>query len=394
MAQDVLLAELERIRPVLEEHVEQAEAERRLPDAVYDAMIDARLYRFQTPRAFGGLELHPVEAFRLIEAVARIDSAAAWNLNQSPAGGLIAAWLPKQGGEEIYDRGPDTLFAGGFFPPGPSVRVDGGWRVTARCGFASGCQRAHWFAVPVLEVSEDESRFDPDRENPPTIIAFVPRDEVDLLDTWHTSGMRGTFSADICVDDVFVPNHRVAFLDSKVRPSRAPAFSGPLYALWPWVGVLGQAVVALGIARAAIDTLVDLATRKTPSYSRIQLRDRERAQYNVAKATALIDASRAFLHETISDAYQQAELDGRYCSEESRMRCQLAACFATEACAQAVDLVHEVAGTTAIRIGHGIERNHRDTTVLARHAYMSTSRYEDVGKMIFGLPPDFFALLL
>ena len=76
------------------------------------------------------------------------------------------------------------------------------------------------------------------------------------------------------------------------------------------------------------------------------------------------------------------------------MRCQLAACFATEACAQAVDLVHEVAGTTAIRIGHGIERNHRDATVLRRHAYMSTWQYEDVGKMIFGLPPDFFALLL
>ena len=121
---------------------------------------------------------------------------------------------------------------------------------------------------------------------------------------------------------------------------------------------------------------------------------RERAQHNVAKATALTDASRAFVHETISDAYHQAELDGRYCSHESRMRCQLAACFATEACAQAVDLVHEVAGTTAFRIGHGIERNHRDATVLRRHAYMSTWQYEDVGKMIFGLPPDFFALLL
>ncbi len=108
----------------------------------------------------------------------------------------------------------------------------------------------------------------------------------------------------------------------------------------------------------------------------------------------LIDASRAFLHEAISDAYHQAEIDGRYCSGESRMRCQLAACFATEACAQAVDLVHEVAGSTAFRIGHAIERNHRDTTVLKRHAYMSTSRYEDVGKMIFGLPPDFWALLL
>ena len=92
-----LLKEVERIRPILEDHSAVAEAERCLPDAVYDAMIDAGLFRMLGPKAFGGLELHPVEHYRVIEAIARIDSAAAFNLNQSAAVGGFAPWMPKEG---------------------------------------------------------------------------------------------------------------------------------------------------------------------------------------------------------------------------------------------------------------------------------------------------------
>ena len=391
MAADALQQEVERIRPILEECGEQAEAERALPDAAYDAMLGAGLFRPLAPKAFGGRELHPVEHLRVVEAVARIDSAAGWNLNQSCAAASWAAWLPKEGGEEVYTRGGDTIFAGGLFPPGPSVRVEGGWQVTARTAFASGCHRAHWFTVPILEVDDESSRFDPRLEDPPSILAFVPRDEVDIIDTWHTVGLRGTFSADVSVDDVFVPDHRIAFLEEE-QP-RAPAFAAPLYGTMPWPGVLGEASVSVGVAGAAIEKLIDLAARKTPNYSRIPLHDREMAQHHVAKARALLDASRVSLETAVSAAYADAERDGRY-SEATKMRCQLAACFTAEACAQAVDLVHEIAGSSSIRIGRGIERHHRDIHVLARHASKSTSRYEDVGKMLFGLPPDFFILRL
>ncbi|MCI0636426.1 MAG: acyl-CoA dehydrogenase family protein, partial [Actinobacteria bacterium] len=266
MTTRTLLDEVERIRPVLEECSPRGEIERALPDPAYDAMLDAGLFRMLAPKAFGGLELHPVEVCRIVEAVARIDSAAAWNLNQSVGDAMVAAWLPKQGGEELFALGPDPIFAGGFFPPGPCVRVEGGFRVTARTSFASGCHRAQWLLVPIVEVADDRSRFDPRTEDPPPLVAFVPRDEVDLLDTWHTSGMRGTFSADVSVDDVFVPDRRVALIEPERE--RAPGFSGPLYALWPWPVILGETAVSIGIAAAAVDELVDLATRKNPSYSR------------------------------------------------------------------------------------------------------------------------------
>jgi alkylation response protein AidB-like acyl-CoA dehydrogenase len=240
-----------------------------------------------------------------------------------------------------------------------------------------------------VEVDDESSKFDPTCEDPPSIAAFIPRDEVDIIDTWHTVGMRATCSADVSVDDVFVPEHRVAYLDVPQVP--APAFSGPLYPTTPWPGIHGETIVSLGIAGAAIDKLVDLAARKTPGYSRIALRDREMAQHHAGKARGLLEASRDSLHAAISEAYRDAERDRRL-SDATKMRCQLAACFAAEACAQAVDLVCEAAGTTAIRIEHGIERHHRDVHVLALHASKSYARYEDVGKMLFGLPPSYFVL--
>ena len=138
MAADALLSQVEGIRSILVAFRPQAEVARALPDAAYDAMIDAGLFRAVAPRAFGGLELHPVEVYRVVEAVARIDSAAGWNLNQSAGASGVVPWLPPEGGEEVYARGADTIFAGGFFPPGQAVRVDGGWRVTARTPFSAG----------------------------------------------------------------------------------------------------------------------------------------------------------------------------------------------------------------------------------------------------------------
>jgi alkylation response protein AidB-like acyl-CoA dehydrogenase len=388
---EALLDAVERLRPILERCGAQAEAERALPHEAYDALLDAGLFRMLAPKAFGGLELHPIEAIRVIEAVARIDSAAGWCLNISQSVATFTCWLPKEGGEELFERGPDTLFAGGFFPPALAVATKGGWRITARTAFNSGCHRAHWFAVPIVEVDDESSKFDPHTEDPPPRVAFVPRDEVEIVDTWHTSGMRGTFSADIQVDDAFVPVRRVAHLRRWIE--RAPAFAGPLYGTCPWLSAHGEAAVSLGIASAAIEKLVDLALRKTPAYGRAPLHAREMAQHHAARASTLLDASRVFLHDTIARAYADAQSDGWF-SDESRLRCQLAACFAAESCAEAVDLVCHAAGTSAHRIEHGLERHHRDVHFLAQHAFKSSARYEDVGKMLFGIPPSYFVLEL
>ena len=202
-------------------------------------------------------------------------------------------------------------------------------------------------------------------------------------------GMRGTFSGDLSVDDVFVPDSRVGCLSEPQLGN--PVLSDPLYRVIPWVAIHGETTVSLGIAGAAIERLVDLATRKSPAYSLTALRDRDMAQHHAGKARALLDASREYLYGSITDAYDEAAELGKM-SEEAQMRCQLAAAYASDACAQAVDLVHEAAGSSGFRIGHGLERHFRDIHTLTQHASKSYARFEDVGKMMFGLEPDFFAL--
>src|SRR3954452_19889953 len=111
-----LLQAVEDIRPIIEEHAESAEADRRLPAVVHDAMHQAGLFAMLAPRAHGGLELHPVEAMQIWEAVARIDSAAAWNLVMNQAISAYAAWLPAEGARELFRDGPPTT-AGALTPP-------------------------------------------------------------------------------------------------------------------------------------------------------------------------------------------------------------------------------------------------------------------------------------
>lgn len=244
--------------------------------------------------------------------------------------------------------------------------------------------------MPIVEMDGDEPKLDPDTGEPAPMIAYFPKDEVEIVDTWHTVGMRGTGSADVVVTDGFVPDRRTAPLGVPKNP--APAFANPMYQTMPWPGVHGETTVSLGVAAAAIDKLDALAATKVPNFGVTALRDREIAQHHAAKAQALLDSCRLYLHQSITDGVTEAGQGG--ITEATKHRMQLAACWAAEACAQAVDLVHEAAGTTAIRLEGGIERHFRDVHVLTQHASKSVIRYQDVGKQMFGLPTDWFILNL
>ena len=254
-----LLTAVERIRPVLEENAPRAEAGRRTPDESYQAMLDAGLFGMLAPEAFGGLELGLAEAMTVWEAVTRIDSAAAWNLVMNQALADFAAWLPEEGTRELFANGPTTL-AGALSPPGAARRVEGGWRVSSCVPNASGCENATWLGVPAFEMDGDELKLDLATGQPIQLGVIFPREEATILDTWHTLGMRGTGSADIEINDLFVPGHRVARVGPLSDPS--PGFGGPLFRLWPWQAIFGESIVSVGIAAQAVDDLIELAATR------------------------------------------------------------------------------------------------------------------------------------
>jgi indole-3-acetate monooxygenase len=369
-----LLGAIERIGPLIAEHAAAAEADRQLSGAAYQAMYDVGLFGMVAPKAYGGLELHPTACLRVWEAMARIDAAAAWNLVMNQAIAAYSAWLPPKGVAELFANGIPTI-AGALHPPAKAIRVDGGWRITGQVPFASGCHHTQWLVMPAQEEGTDDA-----------FGVFMPRQSVTILDTWHTLGMRGTGSADIAVTDLFVPEHHSV----PVSPLRdpPPGFEGPLYRMWPWSGIIGEGMVSVGVAAAAVDAAVHLCKTKTPAYQGTALRDQQLTQFLMGKARARVEASRDTINRAAVFAYEDVERSGTLLSPEAKIRLQLAVSFAAEACAEAVRFVNDVVGTSSIRLGQPFERHFRDAHTLLQHSDKSSPRYVSAGRLMFGLEND------
>jgi indole-3-acetate monooxygenase len=380
-----LLQAVQEIRSIIEEHAESAEANRQLSAVVYDAMYRAGLFAMLAPKAHGGLELHPVEAMQVWEAIARIDSAAAWNLVMNQAISAYAAWLPDEGVRELFRTGPPTT-AGALNPPAAATRVDGGWRITGQVPFASGCHQAQWLAMPAAEMDGDRPKVDSATGKPKIFGVFFQRAEAEILDTWHTVGMRGTGSTDFAVRDLFVPDRMTAPVGPLSQP--APGFEGPLFRMWPWTAILGETTVSIGVAAEAVDQGVQLCKTKTAAYNAISLREQQLVQYQMGKAKARVEASRDTLYRAASAAYDEVAQTGDGLSSGAKIRLQLAVCFAAETCAEAVRFVNDAVGASSIRLEKPFQRYFRDTHVLLQHSSKSSARYASAGRLMLGLEND------
>ena len=280
-------------------------------------------------------------------------------MNQAIAG--FAAWLPDEGAEEMFRDGPPTT-AGALFPPGAATRADGGWHVSGQVPFTSGCHSAQWLAMPAMEMEGGEPKLDPTTGEPTVFGVFFERGKAEILDTWHTLGMRGTGSSDISVRDLFVPDHLTALVGPLGRPARG--FEGPLSRMWPWTAILGETTVSIGIAARAVAQAIELCKTKTAAYNTIPLREQPLAQHQMGKASARVEASRDTVHRAATIAYDEVLRTGEGMSSDAKIRLQLAVCFAAEACAEAVRFVSDTVGTSSIRLQQPFERHFRDIHVM------------------------------
>ena len=343
----------------------------------------AGCYHLFRPRSRGGLELDPVSAFRVIEELSRIDSAAGWNVAQANNLEPFGAWFSDETTADVFGSA-QTVLTGGFFPPRRALPVEGGYRLSGRCTFNSNCSAATWIVGLALVYDDGAQRLD-EHGQPVTLVTLFPRDEAEIIDNWDTLGMRGTGSHDVNVDALFVPAQRAVPFKPLEQPS--PAYSGPWHRLTAWPSVAGSAVPALGIAQAAIDGFAELATKKTPAYTTTMLKDRPIVQLRFATAVAKVESARAYLHGAFDAAWQGA-LDGRSLDLAGKARLLLASSHVPIAAAEAVDLIHSLAGTTGIRNEHAFQRHFRDVHVITQHAFVSESRMEAVGQVRFGLDPN------
>jgi alkylation response protein AidB-like acyl-CoA dehydrogenase len=380
---DEVLGRVAELEPMIRSASAKAEIERRFSAHVSDALRDAGFYHLFRPRSRGGLELDPVSAFRVIEELSRIDSAVGWNVFIANAGEPFGAWFSDETTAEVFGS-PMSVTAGSVFPPRRAVPVSGGYRLSGRCPFNSNCHAATWFGGMAYVYDDGVQRLD-ENGAPVTLLTLFPREQAEIIDNWDTLGMRGTGSHDVNVDDLFVPAERAVPLKPLEQPS--PAYSGPWHRLTIWPSVGCNAIPALGIAQAAIDEFAELAMNKTPSFTTTMLKDRPIVQLRFARAVAKVESARAYLHDAFDAAWQGA-LDGRSLDLAGKARLLLASSHAPMAAAEAVDLIHSLAGTAGIRNDQAFQRHFRDVHVITQHAFVSESRMEAVGQVRFGLEPN------
>jgi alkylation response protein AidB-like acyl-CoA dehydrogenase len=222
---------------------------------------------------------------------------------------------------------------------------------------------------------------------PTLIVAMMPAKDVEVLDTWHGLGLRGTDSTDVSVKDLFVPRAFTCHLLPSFEPNKH--FRSPLYRM-PMLAPIVLATIppiAIAIAQNAIDEVRALSAKRTPMASAVALRDRGVAQARLGRAEAMLRSARAFMYETMADAWTKTKAGESFTSEE-RARILLAAAHAGQTGAEVTDMMFTSGGSSAVYVRHPLERLFRDAQVIRQHGFVAASRYETVGQVMLGLEPD------
>jgi indole-3-acetate monooxygenase len=371
------LAAVPALAPLITAQAEASERDRRLPTPVSDALVEAGVFRLFVPRSLGGLEADPLTACRVVEALAALDGAVGWCAMIGLGFGQFAGLLPAAAALEVFSS-PRTIVAGTFRPTGVARVVAGGYRVTGRWPFASGITHCTWVIGGCRLLDGEQPRLTA-RGTPVLRELFFRPDEVEVLDTWHVTGLRGTGSHDFTVTDVFVPQARGCWF------ADPPQEGGPLYRL-PIIATFAALIgcVSLGIARHALDAFKDLAGVKTPTWSQTTLRAKATAQSQVGEAEGLLRAGRAFLYETVSAAWETVQR-GASLSWEQRGLLWLAATQAAAQAGQAVELLYKGGGASSIYATLPLDRCLRDIRTAAQHLCVTPTNYELAGQYFMGL---------
>jgi alkylation response protein AidB-like acyl-CoA dehydrogenase len=374
------LAVARSLAPTIRKFADETERTRQCPPALVEILHESRLFDMILPRRYGGLEDMIPTMVRVLEELAIADASTAWVVGIANGTSIIAATLPEDTARALFQ--PRAVAGGAQAPYGRAVEVDGGYRVSGRWPFASGCTHCTMLIGGSLVMDGDKPRMA--GAMPDYRMAVFPIEDVEIIDTWHVSGLRGTGSRDMAVHDVFVPHERMMALGRE-----GLVVDGPNYR-YPPLGFLALTIapIPLGIARRAIDELIALAEGKTPMGIGSKLRDRVLTQHEVARAEAILRSARAWLYEVMDDIWEKV-LRADEITPNDRAMVRMACAHAALECQRAVDIAYTLGGGSAIYEGSILQRCMRDVHATTQHVMLAPSNYEPAGKALLGLdlPP-------
>ena len=252
-------------------------------------MRDAGAFRVAVPRALGGPEMTPREQTEVIEVLSRYEASVGWCAMIGSDAPYYGSFLAPEAAAELWPS-IDAITAGQVPPNGRARPVEGGYLVSGRWAFGSGCTHADVIVGGCLVMDGETPSFVDGR--PDFLVACTPASSWTVLDTWHTTGLAGSGSNDYTVTDLFVPERHVfRFTDPVQRPE-------PLYG-WPGMFFVNMPGVALGLARRAIDEAIAIISEKVLVPEMVLLRDTSRARLAIARAEAELGAARAYVYDSL-----------------------------------------------------------------------------------------------
>ncbi len=367
------------LAPMIAAAGDAIEAERRLTPAVVDALHAAGLYRLLLPRDLGGAELDFAGFSLVIEALAEADGSTAWCVCQGNGCAQSAGFLAPKVAQEVFGDRRAVLAWG----PGTAevAAVPGGFRISGRWSFASGCRQASWLGCYV-PVPDESGRPRIAEDGTPLLRTFLfPVASATLIDVWQVIGLKGTGSDAYEVYDLFVPEEH-SFLRNAPRRADYPLFGFTINSVY----MAGFPGVALGIARAMLAEFIALAGTKTPRLATSPLREDRVVQMQVAQAEAKLAAARAFLQRTLEESWRAAAA-GRLGLGE-RLANRLSSTYAIHQAREVADTVFHAAGAGAIYASNPLERRMRDIIAVSQHLQARQQHFATVGQFLLGLEPD------
>jgi indole-3-acetate monooxygenase len=366
------------LAPVIAARAGEIEAARRLPPDLVTELTAAGCFGMLRPRSHGGAGVDLATSMRVYEALSRADASVGWTVAIGAGCWLDVVGLPRSTFDAVFADDPDVKVGGGIAPAGVAVPADGGYRVTGRWAFVSGCQHCDWIYGNCIEEGASGNG-----DMPPLRIALFQAGEVEIEDTWSVSGLCGTGSHDVVAENVFVPADR-----SFALLSAEPCLDDPLVRIpLPSPYVLQMASGALGIAQGALDDILALATDKVPLFAGASLAANALFQNQLGEADARLRAARALLYASAAEAWATALARDPF-TPEHRARIRASGVWAADTAAAVVDMAYRAGGGSSLYRSSPLQRRFRDVHALTQHFLVKLDSLTTVGAVMAGQEVD------
>lgn len=363
------------ILPRLAKTAANSVAMRRLDDDAAAALKESGLSRMLTPKRFGGFEMSPGAHIWTCAELGNVCSSASWVLMVCLAHDYIVGRFPQACQQEVWDGDADNLLAGCLAPQGVVRKAPGGWRLDGRWQFGSGCDHSPWFILGARVA-------DPAADEPMVVHVMVPRSEVELDDTWHTLGMRGTGSKDLIVRDAFVPEYR-SMPTYPTFLGNTPHTDSRLYRLPVYAGLSSMLTGSvLGMAERGLKAFVAQTAARRSAHGAVKA-DSAGMQRRIAESSAEIAEARRLLDDLCRRFDAAMAADATPMTDRERIQYRFDAAYVSELCRRAMERMYAAAGAHGIYEGSAVLDAYRDVNTACHHTVVDFDTVSELqGRMI------------